>query len=140
LHQDAQEELAVWAVRFSLLDDFDTSDDNITKPSSIRIIAHRKNKVEFLKAQSGLLLCDKDADHYFLEHGEWRCFEEAIATDFPNKVILRKCTLPASEAGELLRLLSAEGVTRATLMPTLDNVTKTLEIYRKSRTLKHAGE
>ncbi len=40
--------------------------------------------------------------------------------------VIHKLVLPAKEVGELLRLLWAEGVSRAHLMPTYDNVTKSL--------------
>ncbi len=42
---------------------------------------------------------------------------------------LKKLILPSSEAAELRRLLFAEGVSRAHLMPTLDNVRHTLHSH-----------
>lgn len=40
---------------------------------------------------------------------------------------IKKITLPTSEAGEVLRILWLEGITRAHLMPTKDNVVTALK-------------
>ena len=42
---------------------------------------------------------------------------------------LFQLTLPSSEASELRRLLFAEGISRAHLMPTFDNIKATLQAH-----------
>jgi hypothetical protein len=83
----------------------------------------------FLHAQQGLLLHPVQACEYYLEHGRWpelEAFVEELERRGSSPV-LKKIELPWREAGELLRLLWLQGVSRAHLMPTFDNVTKALE-------------
>lgn len=108
----------------------------------IQIVKVRRNKNTFLHAQSGLFTYDSQADRWFIEHGSWpsleiAIFEQVMQEHNPDLVSdekfkhnldgLSKFTLPISEAGELLRLLWLEGISRAHLMPTLDNVALALK-------------
>ena len=114
--------LAVWAINYKLLDKTD-----------LKPLNHPKSKINFLQAQAALFIYDSKANSHFVETGYWRSFEEVLSTSANdiNEPILRKITLPSSEAKELLRLLSAEGITKAHIMPTFDNVTETLKLKRK---------
>jgi hypothetical protein len=115
-------ELAIWA--------FNLSDrENRTFIISIR---HKNDKIRYLHAQGGLFIYDSKLDGYFLKNGEWRTLDQAIIDSLqPGEApVLRKIILPQSEAREVLRLLTAENITRAHLMPTYDNITETLKIQR----------
>lgn len=114
--------IAVWAINCSVLDKTD-----------LKIVTHRKSKISYLSAQAGLFIYDNLANLEYLESGYWRSFETAIngKNISSNKPVLRKITLATSELNELLRLLSVEGITRAHIMPTFDNVTETLKMKRK---------
>ncbi len=111
--------IAVWAINYPLLKDTD-----------LRIINHKRAKIPYLYAQSGLFIYDDIANYKFLKTAIWRSLEEAVEskTTLINETILRKITLVSSETDELLRLLAAEHVTRAHIMPTFDNVTETLRL------------
>lgn len=110
--------MAVWSINYTKLNE--THD--------LEVITQRRAQISYLNAQSGLFIYDKNANRHFLKHGYWRSFENALESlDFPQP-ILRKITLPAAEAYELLRLLSAENITRARLMPSFDTITKTIEL------------
>ncbi|MGE0536242.1 MAG: FRG domain-containing protein [Pirellulales bacterium] len=86
-----------------------------------------RSQVGFLNAQEGLFTYSIAADFSYLKTGRWLSLEEILPKDS-----LRRLTLPKSEAPRLLRLLWAERVSRAHLMPTLDNVTETLQsIWRQ---------
>ncbi len=117
---DSQPEskIVVWAINYTLLEH-----------TSLKVITHKRSKIPFLHAQSGLFIYDSIANLKFLQNGYWSGIEQVFVpqVDKANNSILRKVTLVSSQANELLRLLTVEGVTRAHLMPTLDNITKTLE-------------
>lgn len=74
----------------------------------------------FLHAQDGLFTWDRNmVDGYYSK----RCWQGI--EDVPQgNIVLRKLTLPAIEAGTLLELLWAMRISKAHLMPTLDNVAK----------------
>jgi hypothetical protein len=85
---------------------------------------------EFLRAQSGVLLVDTSGDRFFAEHGRYPDLMNTILKDVgptDNEYFYpRKYLLPTSQCRELLRLLAIEGITRAQLMPTLENVAKSI--------------
>ncbi len=80
-----------------------------------------RSQVGFLHAQAGLFTYHRSADEKFAKNGKWPRMEEDC-----QAMYLKKLVLPSSEAGELRRLLFAEGVSRVHLMPTLDNICHTL--------------
>lgn len=81
---------------------------------------------EYIHAQDGLFTYDSKADQHFVANGIWPEFVDAF---YYNHTIMLtvpshspvKLTLPISQADELMRLLWLERVTRAHLMPTIDN-------------------
>jgi hypothetical protein len=82
----------------------------------------------YLHAQAGLFSLDLEAEQQFIRTGRWYHLEESPPDQWSGTAPAPlKLTLPASEAGELLRLLWIEGVTRAHLMPTLDNAAAALK-------------
>jgi hypothetical protein len=108
-------DVSVWAIDTDKLDAAD-----------LKIVTQRRGKISYLHAQGSLFIYDYMANRHFLEHGSWRPFEDVIV----EKGVLRKAMLPATEAASVLRLLVAENITRAHLMPTYDNVVETLKINR----------
>jgi hypothetical protein len=52
-----------------------------------------------------------------------------VLEDDCEAIFLKKLTLPSSEATELRRLLFAEGISLAHLMPTFDNIKATLQAH-----------
>jgi hypothetical protein len=88
----------------------------------LTVQAAPRSKIGFLHAQEGLFSSIRDADKWYALQGRWPNVEE-MAPDGS----LRQLLLAASQVPELRRLLLAEGVTLAHLMPTHDNVTKTLQ-------------
>lgn len=57
--------------------------------------------------------------------------DPAYRDHFIKQPILRKLSIPAAEANEVLRQLQLRGVTRCRLMPTLDNIVETLRLESK---------
>jgi len=83
-----------------------------------------RSQFNYLHAQDCLFTYMEGADFHFLKHGEWPRLEHTVCPD-----TLVKVTLPVSERLELRRLLWIERVSKAHMMPTLDNVTQTLREY-----------
>jgi hypothetical protein len=132
--EDLDYKIAVWAVNQKYLGERSGS-WRWQDVSDLTTIFHRRAKITYLHAQGGLFVYDTKANTYFYKHGQWRTFEEIVKAEAEryNEPILRKVTLPATEAPELIRLLSADGVSRAHLMPTYDNVAETLRIKHTAR-------
>ncbi len=80
-----------------------------------------RSQIGFLHSQAGLFTYHGSADLFYVLNGDWPSLERQI-----EEGALKKLVLASSEAAELRRLLFAEGVSRAHLMPTLDNVRRTL--------------
>lgn len=83
-----------------------------------------RSQIGFLHSQAGLFTYHGSADLFYVLNGDWPSMERQI-----EEGALKKLILPSSEAAELRRLLFAEGVSRAHLMPTLDNVRHTLHSH-----------
>ena len=115
-------DMAVWALDCSRLED-----------SYFEVVTQRRAKISYLHAQGGLFLCDASSNYHFVQNREWRSIEEAVEQELTeaNTLILRKITLPADQADELLYLLDIENITRAHLMPSYDSIKDTLESRRR---------
>jgi hypothetical protein len=95
----------------------------------VREVKVRLSENQFLRAQDGLFTVDTEADAFYITHGEYPHLMESLfdlggeptAAYKPIKYVL-----PSSEAHELIRMLYLEKVTKAHLMPTLDNVAQTV--------------
>jgi len=84
----------------------------------------------FLQAQDGVFIVHTEADSYFIENGNYPHLLESLfgaKREFGENDLNRpiRFLVPVSEAKEVIRLLYLEGISKATLMPTLDNVAQT---------------
>jgi hypothetical protein len=113
--------IAVWAISKDI---FSGNDKTSISPSPLQLILRPRHEIGYLLAQKSVFTHDKAANGWFLRKGRWRSVDEAL--DY-NSECLKKLTLPVREVGELLRLLWLEGISRAHLMPTYDNVTHALQ-------------
>jgi hypothetical protein len=77
----------------------------------------QRSQIGFLHAQEGLFTYISTGDVMFAKSGRWPSLEEIVPPDG-----LRRMTLPKREVPTLKRLLWAERISKAHLMPTLDNV------------------
>lgn len=89
----------------------------------------------FMHAQAALLTWCRGGERHFVQHGRWPTYEEVLRGEAMAPLVqgcdgpvLVKYTLPRGQAEELLRLLLIERVSRAHLMPTYDNVTRTMRM------------
>lgn len=103
--------------------------------NKFKVVDVPRHQSRFLHAQQGLFTLDIYADKFFLDEGRFPTFDETLNDNKLEDITdvydsLRKITLPHSEAGELLRLLHAKGISRAQLMPNYDNVTTSIKTWR----------
>lgn len=126
----AEGEIALWAIRTALF-----RQDR----KELRRLTVQPKAVPFLDAQRGLFTWSPCAHELFLSSGTYQPFEQILqgldaAATQSLCPLLRKVTLPAKCAVDLLTLLSREEVTRAHLMPTFDNVAATLRLQATWKT------
>jgi hypothetical protein len=104
--------------------------DRIVK---VNVPRHRNH---FLWSQKGVFTHMPYANAYFLGNEEWPSMEQMIETTPELHGALKKYCIPSSEADNLLRILYDYDITRAHLMPTLDNIAKSFgyanKLYRKT--------
>lgn len=98
--------------------------------SRIQFLRFPQQSNAFLQAQRGLFTWDSMGEAEYVKTGKWPCQSEVLIAhplfgSLPQAA-LRKLVLPRKEAPELLRLLRVEGISLAHLMPTLDNVARTV--------------
>jgi hypothetical protein len=111
--------LAVWALRFSRHDWTSQFTD-----LPLQIITAPNTGNDNLKAQRGLFTLYRPEKIVWNKEIDRRPFDE-IALEIEGATFYR-FTLPITEAGKLLYLLSLEGVTGATMFPNYDGVVKTI--------------
>ncbi|MBI1784619.1 FRG domain-containing protein [Candidatus Sumerlaeota bacterium] len=115
---NSPEHFAVWAVN---LWDYRGSDVGLSSGS------HANHG--FLHAQDALFVYCRRPEKFFLENGYWPNVEQLVenALSSGGSKPIRKMTLSIKEAPALLELLRRERITRAHVMPALDNVSHTLK-------------
>jgi hypothetical protein len=92
----------------------------------IRVHAPARANNPFLHSQGGVLTELFGAENHFYRHDSWPALEDVFGTATTSEPVLIGHTLDGVHAGRLLTLLDREGVNSAVLMPTLDNVSKTV--------------
>ena len=93
----------------------------------IKLIRAPAHDNDHLRQQKGVFTLDVEANIHYVNTGRWRRLE-----DIPNtSKQLERVTLPAAESDELLRLLFDLGVSRYSLMPTLDNAARAYSYINK---------
>ncbi|MDA2926850.1 hypothetical protein MYX78_06390 [Acidobacteria bacterium AH-259-G07] len=101
----------------------------------LRFLTVPRRRGSFLHAQAGVFLWDAGALEHYKHEKSWPDLDELILTNFglakrgnPGlSCPLRKILLPKTEGESLQKLLRAERVSQAHLMPTYDNVFETLK-------------
>ena len=122
--------IAVWALHPKLLLDLGRPERFNSEYSRFLPYSASFGENPYLRSQKGLFVYPTYGCAHLARTGEVPDLEsfaiqaQREATE-PCRVI-RRLTLPYGEVGRLLRLLWLQGVSRAHLMPTLDNVTHSL--------------
>lgn len=123
--------LAIWAFNIGAFQRPSTR-HNINKnpahPSSIGILYPPKATDKYLSSQSGILTYIENPELRWLKNGQYPPMESIIelySDDLTEEPFLRKVILPVAEISKFRQLLYREGITRAHMMPTLDNIAST---------------
>lgn len=113
---------------------------------AFRLVSVPRGRNEYVHAQHGVFTLDVWSDLHYIETGKRLDLDQSIIHTenmlnvnrlFPANVYPKKLTLPYSEVGKLLRLLSIEKVTRAHLMPNYDTVVTSLMTKTLIKTMKY---
>ncbi|MFH1924378.1 MAG: FRG domain-containing protein [Planctomycetota bacterium] len=122
LSETADSDIAVWALR-----------RDAVKRSRLREYRVARHLLPFLHAQAGCFIWDSAPNADFALTGNWPSQAKVIAdrraidnSPFPPPPWGYKIALPARHAPQVVEMLWREGISRAHLMPTLDNVTQSL--------------
>jgi hypothetical protein len=81
---------------------------------------------QYLHSQGGVLTELLGCQDYFLKHHSWPSLETVFREHDMEQPILIAHVLPIEEVPALLTILDREGINTAQLMPSLDNVAKTV--------------
>jgi hypothetical protein len=121
--------LRVWALDTRYLTHQGPDEKNF---GTFQVLVHRplRSTDHFLHSQGGVLteLTNQVGfANHFVDHRCWPALEDVIAPVEADKPILVSYSLDTEHADRLLTLLDREGINQAFLMPTLDNVAKTVK-------------
>jgi hypothetical protein len=115
-HLKSPDDICVWAA--TCLGVCTGSTEWITAPRR----AHR-----YLHAQHGVFSYDTRANDFFLKEGKWPSYQEGdLRGPRQPEPLLEKLVLPKGEILRLQKLLFQRRISRAHLMPVLDNVAKSI--------------
>ena len=97
--------------------------------SPFKVLEQPAYQNSYLSAQKGLFVQITNAHNYFDNNGVWPAMEDYCNEEIlnpPDRPFLLKFILDSSEFKRALEILDREGINKATLMPTLDNVADTV--------------
>ena len=119
--------LCIWAIKKESIIDkvIELSSTLKLRPSVFEV--PRKN-FEYLNAQEALFVQIHGATNFYATYGRWPSLNRDVLTASGLQSSSMKITLPQSEASELYRLLTIDGCSLSSLMPTLDSIAKDVEI------------
>lgn len=123
-------DIAVWAFRDSTFNKIRNNNNNGVEGgicgsafgSGVINIAPSEN--HFLRAQFGVFTMV--SSRFGVQENRWLGAEEVVAELPGHDAFLQKMILPAAEVPRLNEMIHREGTSRATLMPTMDNVALTV--------------
>jgi hypothetical protein len=125
---DQSGSIAVWAIRPDYLQSQGRAEQHNVGYTRFMDHSAPNSQNQYLHAQEGLFIHPTYGCAHYANSGQWpnlETFAVAVAQELSEPTI-RKLTLPYAQVGELIRLLWLNGISRAHLMPTLDNVTHAL--------------
>jgi len=97
---------------------------------NLAIVNAPRHGNSFLRSQRGLFTYSPTANDYFLKTRTWPSLEDLVLTDEKLRSRLGRVTLPLNQATEVLKLLYDFGITRLSMMPSLDNAATEFQYVR----------
>ncbi len=131
LHQVAKDQIVIWALNRQLAPAIEVlgtiAQTHALGASDLRpsveVFRPFNADNKYLASQSGLFTTLRNSGiYYVLNEGIRPSLERLVAEAEPREIVLRKITLDHGPAFDLRELLRREGVSKAGLMPTHDNV------------------
>ncbi len=116
--------ICLWALNTSRLQVAQAKLTTGTAPR-VHVYYPERSTNAYLHSQSGVMTELAPAKSFYVENRRWPSVEEAVSVLASDRQILVGHRLSHDQVPLLLRLLSREGVNRAQLMPSLDNVAQT---------------
>ncbi len=124
IHRKRAQAVVHEAVQFPIHYDADEPDGRGPEVSpALAIVRPTVTSNPFLAAQSGMFTTIRGSGIHYMRHGGQRPDLQSFVIEAnPTETVLRRLLLPHSAVAELMETLRRERVTKAGLMPTLDNV------------------
>lgn len=98
--------------------------------TNLAIVNAPRHGNTFLRSQKGLFTYSPRANDYFVKNRRWPSLEDLAETEEKDRVVLGRVTLPSSQSTEVLKLLYDFGITRLSMMPSLDNAANEFQYVR----------
>lgn len=122
--------IAVWAIKPALLLELGRAEIFNSDFTRFLPFTGPFSENPYMQSQKGLFLHPIYGCAHIAKHGEYPDLESfAITAQKSSREtvsVIRKLTLPYTEVGALLRILWLQGISKAHLMPTIDNVANAL--------------
>ena len=130
----SEESIAVW-----VLDKRSLTGPNIPEAMKFSEVKLWRSDNLFLRTQDATLIYAPKACAFYGQHGTWPSLETmvSLACQTSKQPLLYKLKLPASQVGDLLRLLYMKGVTLAHMMPSLNTVASALATKWRWQFIEH---
>ena len=126
LCRPARTSICVWALNTDALKQKEA--DVFFNGMSIRLHRPSRSDNPYLHSQGGMFTQVIQATGYFVHNGHWPSLEDVLkGQEQEGPPLLVGHLLDAEHVPQLTRLLAREGIHDAALMPTLDNVAKTVK-------------
>jgi FRG domain len=109
-------------------------DSEQAKRAEIEVVTVPRYRNRYLLAQKGVFTIYPFANRYLVEHAGWPDHEQLMIESAGSRRTVPgygKLVIEASHADEILRQLFQYGISRTTLMPSLDNIAKDVS-YQKA--------
>jgi FRG domain len=121
----SSEQICVWALNAGAMRN---QSGSLRGFGRFRIAVHTPARANnpFLHSQGGVLTELYGTEDYFFRHGAWPALEVVFGSAESEAPVLIGHTLECVHVERLLTMLDREGVNVAILMPSLDNVAKTV--------------
>jgi hypothetical protein len=105
-------------------------DETKEEDINLAIVNAPRHGNSFLRSQKGLFTYSPKANDYFVKHRVWPSLEDIATADENQRVSLGRVTLPSTEANGVLKILYDFGITRLSLMPSLENAANEFQYVR----------
>jgi len=105
-------------------------DHTIDEDINLAIVNAPRHGNTFLRSQKGLFTYSPRANDYFVKNRAWPSVEDIAMADDKHRISLGRVTLPSEQSNGVLKILHDFGITRLSMMPSLDNAANEFQYVR----------